>query len=155
MMKSWKVADDEMGGSIDQSHWTPETLAATCGVTLEDPVGVEVVVEDAVWVVVTPPLTLAPVEAPTLVTEHVAAVDVERVLAVVVAAGFAAAPAVNNDDDAAPFCNADIKLTPIFDHGSQTLEAPWYKLLASNDLLWKTLQLVKKKCILKVSKQLY
>lgn len=93
--------------------------------TLEDPVVVEVVVEDAVGVVVTPPLTLAPVEAPTLVTEHVAAVDVERVLAVVVAAGFAAAPAVNNDDDdAAPFCNADIKLTPISDHGSQTLEAP-------------------------------
>lgn len=92
----------------------------TCGVTLEDPV-VVFAVEDP-GVVVTPPLTLAPVVAPTLVTELAAAVDaveVEWVLAVVVVAaeavvvaGFAAAPAV--DDDAASFCNADIKLTAKF-----------------------------------------
>lgn len=68
-------------------------------------------------VVVTPPLALGPVVAPILVTEIAAAgdaVDVDRTLEVVLAAGavvvagFAATPAV--DDDAAPFCNADIKL---------------------------------------------
>lgn len=57
---------------------------------------------------VTPPLTLAPVAGPTLDTE-LDAVDGEWILAVVVVAGFAAAPAVD-DDKAAPFCNADIKL---------------------------------------------
>lgn len=81
--------------------------------TLEDPVVVEVAVEDPVVVVLTPPLTLAPVDAPTFVTELVAAV--ERVAVVVmpaeavVVAGFAAAPAVDDDDDAVPFCNVDIK----------------------------------------------
>lgn len=88
--------------------------------TLEDPVVVEVAVEGVVVVVGTPPLSLTPVETPTLVTELVAAVGVEPVLAVVLAAealvvaGFAAASAV--DDDAAPFCNADIKLTAISDN---------------------------------------
>ncbi|TSK72115.1 hypothetical protein Baya_3099 [Bagarius yarrelli] len=70
-----KIASDEIKGSIDQS---PETLAGGCTVTLEDP-----------EVVVTPPLTLAPVDGPTLVAGFVPAVD---------------------DDDAAPFCNADVKL---------------------------------------------
>lgn len=92
---------------------------------LEDPV-VVLALEDPV-VVVTPPLTLAPVVAPTLVTELAAAedaVDVLWVPTVVVAAealvvaGFAAAPAA--DDDAAPFCNADI------DHCSQQLNTLLY-----------------------------
>lgn len=85
--------------------------------TLEDPV------EDP-GVVVPPPLTLAPVVAPIVVTELAAAVDgvdVERVLGVqvvgaeaVVVAGFAATPAVDAAAAAAPFCNADIKLTAKF-----------------------------------------
>lgn len=71
---------------------------------------VELAVEAPVVVVLTPPLTLAPVDAPTLVTELVAAVERAAAEAVVVAG-----LEVDDDDDAAPFCNVDIK-PPYLNH---------------------------------------